>query len=1022
MASNIKGLDPVQGLVDYVNDIKPYHTKVIESLVEYVSQELVDVTLLENYLLDIEMEYLYDINKLGCSDGGFGSLPYDDPDVIAILSPDPSKTVPEFPAITSNSFIVLGDQRALFTPSSNLTFKITSFIEDRIIDVTASSGSPVTGGLFTVLGDKTAQYSVNDIFTVSGSLYNDTGYKITAVTPNVGSPIPSTTLEVDGQIVNSDDVSGFIKTVDVNNNGSVLIVSSVFTKGTNSVRAYTTVFITGMVLVPPVVANITENQRYVSLISIVAIEYKKILSYSNALRYYNSTSPATLLQTPNEGVAYATIVGLSQGSPTYFVVEGNYENSNIFVGDEISVVKSTDNNTTYIIKSIAHGVLGSPEYPITTFGVGSIHDSSVDGFVKLKIPSNVFIVDGNYISFFKQGVRIKVITGSKVGNYTTLYSTFTNNETHIRVHEDIIGHVRGRLIIGNGASACGSPLLNGFIVEGNVQTIFKQGTQFNVTSSIRNDGSYTATDSIYCSSTNSTTIAVAEAYDDTDTTGELHEFVKGVLTYLSPGFGQTPELCEVVPETLIKIGIKDRLYIDNIGVWASDDIIAHGIEDSHAGFDLPPSTIFTSGSEPTVTVSDTAPISPVEDTMWFDTSPNDDVLSAPGILKQYSFLLTGSPSEGWVEIPRNTAHWVDTDTGYMYYRMIYQYYDNSVPEYPSPTIGNNLDTGWVLEYTKIPGYNDLLTGNSSRERIGIETFFATESSIFVAETVFNLTTLTIPLVGSPILPNPLMLEVYVNSAPASVNILSTTSFEILSPRLRIDDFIEARVFDSTADPSNTFIGAFDTNAAIAETFDMLKGYKFHIDGTESIGSPLVNRIYIPDTASGDVFNIFKPQTGSPPTLADTVIEITNSIGSPNNDGIYTILDATQYGSPNSHVILTVAEILLNTGIFGGSPLTESGKALYQQWFQYLIVGTTANTIVVLGDATGDITGGSPSDSIRISHSTNAGGSPIFGSPEINNDGIYTVSVTPTYDGRNTTITTIETIPNTGNTGGWVESL
>jgi hypothetical protein len=116
------------------------------------------------------------------------------------------------------------------------------------------------------------------------------------------------------------------------------------------------------------------------------------------------------------------------------------------------------------------------------------------------------------------------------------------------------------------------------------------------------------------------------------------------------------------------------------------------------------------------------------------------------------------------------------------------------------------------------------------------------------------------------------------------------------------------------------------------------------------------------------------------------------------------------------VVLTVAETLLNTGLFGGSPLVESGKALYQQWFQYMIVNTTANTIVVLGDATGDILNGSPTDTIRVVHSTNVG------SPQTDNNGIYTVSGALTYDGRNTIIPTVETLTNIGNSGGWVESI
>ncbi len=45
--SNLKTLDPVQGLVDYVNDVKPYHTKIIEVSVEYQYDEAADTTMLE---------------------------------------------------------------------------------------------------------------------------------------------------------------------------------------------------------------------------------------------------------------------------------------------------------------------------------------------------------------------------------------------------------------------------------------------------------------------------------------------------------------------------------------------------------------------------------------------------------------------------------------------------------------------------------------------------------------------------------------------------------------------------------------------------------------------------------------------------------------------------------------------------------------------------------------------------------------------------------------------------------------
>jgi len=999
MVHNVKVLDPVQGLIDYINDIKPYHSKIIESLVEYVGQENVDVSVLESWLLNIDLDYSYDIGALSCVVGGYGALPFDDPMEYPVLSPDPAKTILGYPSLTNNSFIVLGDQRDIFDTNANLTFNITSFTEDRIINVTASVSD--TGGEFYLLGDRAANFPSGTIFTVSGSVNNDGGYQVTS-SPGATFDGTTTRIPVDGQNVSSDDISGFIKTIDTNNNGNFAVIGSIFTEGTIALTPYTTVFISGITLIPPSVASLDLNQRYISLITIKSIDYKKILSYSNALKHYTA-SPMDVSHTPNEGVVYAPIVDLSQSSPSYFVVEGNFENSNIFVGDEIVVVESTDNNTTYIIQSISYDS-GSDE---TTLGVTSIHDSSVDGFVKFNIPSNVFIVDNDYTDFFRQGTRIKVITGSVSGNYTTLYSRFINNETHIRVLEDIL-YTRGRQIVGNGNATCGSPLLNGLIVEGNVESIFVTGTQFNVVSSIRNDGSYTTIDSIFCSDTNNTIISIAEAYDSTDITGEIHRFVPGSLTYLTTGFGETPQLCDVLPQTLVNVHIKDRLFINNMMIFTPEDVIAYGINNETIGYDLPPSTIFSSGA-PTVVISSTEPASPTDRDLWFDTSLNTGSPTAPGILMQYRQISTGPDVFAWIVVENSKAYWIDTDTNYMYYRTMYQYYHNtgSPSGYLTPSQDNNQDTGWVLEYTKIPGYNDLLTGVPVRTKIGFETFFAIESSTSIAETMFTLSTYTIPITGSPALPDPDLVEVYINGVPAGINILSETTFDILTPSLRVGDFVEVRIFNNSGLPTNSFVGSFDANAAIVETFDMIKGYKFTIDGTESIGSPAVNKVYIPDTQSGEVFNIFT--VASPLDLADTALEIISSEGSPNIDGNYTILAAEQFGSPNTHVVLTVAETLQNTGIFSGSPLVGSGCALFQQWYQYLITNTTSTSIIVSGDATADVLNGA---SIKIVHSN--------GSP--NNDGTYTVNGAPIYDGRNTAITTVEVITNTGNSGGWVESI
>jgi hypothetical protein len=56
--TNITTQDPVQGLVDYVLDIKPYHTKIVEVLIEYIHTDPINVSVLENFQLAIGLHTL----------------------------------------------------------------------------------------------------------------------------------------------------------------------------------------------------------------------------------------------------------------------------------------------------------------------------------------------------------------------------------------------------------------------------------------------------------------------------------------------------------------------------------------------------------------------------------------------------------------------------------------------------------------------------------------------------------------------------------------------------------------------------------------------------------------------------------------------------------------------------------------------------------------------------------------------------------------------------------------------------
>ncbi len=51
----LKTIDPIAGLVNYINDIKPYHSKVFEVLVQYVYQDYVNVTIKDSLNLGLNI-------------------------------------------------------------------------------------------------------------------------------------------------------------------------------------------------------------------------------------------------------------------------------------------------------------------------------------------------------------------------------------------------------------------------------------------------------------------------------------------------------------------------------------------------------------------------------------------------------------------------------------------------------------------------------------------------------------------------------------------------------------------------------------------------------------------------------------------------------------------------------------------------------------------------------------------------------------------------------------------------------
>ena len=53
-------IEPTRGLVSYTEDVKPYHTKILDVLIEYVYEERIDVSIAEKWRWEIHWDERWD--------------------------------------------------------------------------------------------------------------------------------------------------------------------------------------------------------------------------------------------------------------------------------------------------------------------------------------------------------------------------------------------------------------------------------------------------------------------------------------------------------------------------------------------------------------------------------------------------------------------------------------------------------------------------------------------------------------------------------------------------------------------------------------------------------------------------------------------------------------------------------------------------------------------------------------------------------------------------------------------------
>ncbi len=202
-------VDPVQGLVDYTLEIKPYHSKIVEVLVDYLHTDLVGINIIDKLNFKFIFDMDYSLNY--CPDAGYGVLPYGDYYRVGdqihlnVLYVNP----------TTNTFRVAGDLTHFFNVGNSPTieqssyhdngsWEIKSIIYDPVSHITdievhhllngtadgsivsvSSATFPITrvdatNNLLVVSGNALGNFSVGDIISVTDSTGNDGNWSVTS--------------------------------------------------------------------------------------------------------------------------------------------------------------------------------------------------------------------------------------------------------------------------------------------------------------------------------------------------------------------------------------------------------------------------------------------------------------------------------------------------------------------------------------------------------------------------------------------------------------------------------------------------------------------------------------------------------------------------------------------------------------------------------------------------------------------------------------------------------------------------
>lgn len=187
-APGLVSIDPIQGLVNYVKDIKPFHTKIFQVLFEYVYMDRVNTTIVDTMQMFIDDNQTYITNVMDPSLQNPGGIPansfwYNTTNSTLYLR---GNYLNPLLVIGTNTMKLAGDYTKLFTIGFTFNISGTGTVNDgdyivssitfdgisTIIDTLANpiNGMPGTNSFISVgLNTGTFYWNGHQLFIVNGS-------------------------------------------------------------------------------------------------------------------------------------------------------------------------------------------------------------------------------------------------------------------------------------------------------------------------------------------------------------------------------------------------------------------------------------------------------------------------------------------------------------------------------------------------------------------------------------------------------------------------------------------------------------------------------------------------------------------------------------------------------------------------------------------------------------------------------------------------------------------------------------